>query len=782
MEGGESRLITDIRPGDVVPCFRSTAAHVLDAPIDVTSSAQSADSLPAVLDRSAADSVGLAQHAHGQTPPGALVGAAEARHPAVDEACHPRSGGSDPGYFTTYNFTVEKYHTYIAGGYRVHNDSLWFFDEIGNFFVETYETISEAFSILFGNDSNISDSAGTPSFFDTLIDSAIEWVEDNAVIVDVVQTLITNPLAFITGEFWAPGADDTPQPGIIDILPTWLTDPNQAASGETHETDSSWQDGQVGEGLTADPGWLNEAISANANALLGIFADNWRPGNQQINPADSINISAYISEPFVSYASTLASTRQLVNLDHVAPAASSLATIVANLQSPVSNGALTVPIDPLVIDLNNDGTILVDLNDQFVLFDIDNDVGGYKETTSWIADGDAFVVLDRDGNDEINNITEIFSPQFGNAPGDSSERFATGFEALAAYDLNGDGRLSAAEAEAEGIQLWVDDGNANTEEGELRSFSDYGIDWISLAYQPGNGTFVPGGEILGTGEVKVFGETLSSAYAVDLLADPFGHNVVTTTYGVDIHSEVGSSSIVLKEDESATSIDLSATSFSAAYGNSYDNVLIGNDQDNWLVGGPGSDVLRGGAGDDVLVVDWEDKLSEIDGGAGVDIIRAAGPIGLYLNLSDLNVEGAIGGSGTDVFIAGGGYSTFMRGGGGDDMLTGGAGIDALSGEDGDDVIFGLGSNDVLRGHRGRDYIDGGLGHDIVDGGLDDDIVFGADGNDLLIGGGGNDHIIGGGGTDVAKYSGDFRRIRHLIRVRVHSGTRPRGRPRRRGSA
>ena len=31
-----------------------------------------------------------------------------------------------PGVHNTYNFTVAEYHTYVAGGYRVHNDSLFY--------------------------------------------------------------------------------------------------------------------------------------------------------------------------------------------------------------------------------------------------------------------------------------------------------------------------------------------------------------------------------------------------------------------------------------------------------------------------------------------------------------------------------------------------------------------------------------------------------------------------------------------------------------------------------
>ena len=159
----------------------------------------------------------------------------------------------------------------------------------------------------------------------------------------------------------------------------------------------------------------------------------------------------------------------------------------------------------------------------------------------------------------------------------------------------------------------------------------------------------------------------------------------------------------------------------------------------------------------LLVFDALDTV--VDGGAGLDIAQVVGGTlgsqGVTLNLSQSNIEIAVGGDGNDVFIGGGRSTVFIRGGAGDDIIIGGAANDVLSGEDGADLIDGGAGNDLIRGHRGQDQLLGGAGDDILDGGLEDDSLSGGTGNDVLIGGRGDDRIDGGDGIDVAQYSGSY---------------------------
>jgi hemolysin-type calcium binding domain protein len=61
--------------------------------------------------------------------------------------------------------------------------------------------------------------------------------------------------------------------------------------------------------------------------------------------------------------------------------------------------------DPIIIDLNKDGTTTSKLNGA-VNFDIDNN--GFKEATGWISKDDAFLAYDRNGNGKIDNGNELF--------------------------------------------------------------------------------------------------------------------------------------------------------------------------------------------------------------------------------------------------------------------------------------------------------------------------------------------------------------------------------------
>jgi len=49
---------------------------------------------------------------------------------------------------------------------------------------------------------------------------------------------------------------------------------------------------------------------------------------------------------------------------------------------------------------------------------------------------------------------------------------------LAELDVNGDGKLTGVELE--GLEIWVDDGDAKVEEGEMQSLAQHGITEISV--------------------------------------------------------------------------------------------------------------------------------------------------------------------------------------------------------------------------------------------------------------------------------------------------------------
>ncbi|MDF2809836.1 MAG: hypothetical protein K0S56_867, partial [Microvirga sp.] len=198
--------------------------------------------------------------------------------------------------------------------------------------------------------------------------------------------------------------------------------------------------------------------------------------------------------------------------------------------------------------------------------------------------------------------------------------------------------------------------------------------------------------------------------------------------------------------------------------------LAGDDGDDTLEGGAGDDTLAGGKGDDVLRGDaGADNLEGgagadfLDGGEGADVLRGGagndrlwggagndvlsgedGNDGLNGADGDDRLEGGLG----DDQLLGGGGNDILAGDGGDDLLVGGAGQDSLSGGDGHDELEGMEGDDSLSGNAGSDTLRGGAGADTLNGGDGTDVMAGGDGADSLNGGIGDDQLSGGAGNDT----------------------------------
>ncbi len=117
--------------------------------------------------------------------------------------------------------------------------------------------------------------------------------------------------------------------------------------------------------------------------------------------------------------------------------------------------------DPLVISL--DGS-LPKLSDTGFEFDLDND--GEMETVSFVSAGSGFLAFDKNGDQKINNGSELFGPGTGN-----------GFEELAAWDGDKNNWIDENDAVFSKLSVWTKDENG---EDRLISLKDAGIGAISL--------------------------------------------------------------------------------------------------------------------------------------------------------------------------------------------------------------------------------------------------------------------------------------------------------------
>ncbi len=148
--------------------------------------------------------------------------------------------------------------------------------------------------------------------------------------------------------------------------------------------------------------------------------------------------------------------------------------------------------------------------------------------------------------------------------------------------------------------------------------------------------------------------------------------------------------------------------------------------------------------------------------SGNALVSNAGSLDLLL-IGGEEADTLTGAGGNDT-ISGRGGNDRLAGGDGNDQISGGAGDDVAAGGGGSDTLSGGEGNDLLLGGAGRDYIGGGAGNDILDAGADGAEVDGGDGDDVLVlgasdlaasGGDGNDLIIAGGGNSQASGGSGF---------------------------
>ncbi|MCE4556546.1 calcium-binding protein [Roseateles cellulosilyticus] len=139
-------------------------------------------------------------------------------------------------------------------------------------------------------------------------------------------------------------------------------------------------------------------------------------------------------------------------------------------------------MDPLILDLDGDGVETVSLG-AGVAFDHAGD--GARERTGWVGADDGLLALDLNGDGRVNSGRELF----GNYTWlDAQGSLASdGFQALARYDENGDGKVDMQDAIFGRLLLWQDknlDGLSSAD--ELSTLAERGVKSIHTAYETSN--------------------------------------------------------------------------------------------------------------------------------------------------------------------------------------------------------------------------------------------------------------------------------------------------------
>ena len=142
-------------------------------------------------------------------------------------------------------------------------------------------------------------------------------------------------------------------------------------------------------------------------------------------------------------------------------------------------------IDPLALDLNDDGVINTVGTDKGVLFDHNGD--NIKTGTGWLQGGnnsDGLLVWDKNNNGLIDNGSELFGVDFIKQNGNKAK---SGFDALADLDTNKDGIFDNKDNKFNQIKVWQDKNQDGlSQASELKTLSHYGITSIKLNSQAQN--------------------------------------------------------------------------------------------------------------------------------------------------------------------------------------------------------------------------------------------------------------------------------------------------------
>ena len=196
-----------------------------------------------------------------------------------------------------------------------------------------------------------------------------------------------------------------------------------------------------------------------------------------------------------------------------------------NTQFQASRNFTAPRRDPLTLDLDLDGLETLGINPAApILFD--HTGSGVRTASGWVKPDDGFLVLDRNGNGQIDSGRELF----GDATIKRNGQLALdGFDALADLDSNADGQINAQDSVFTSLRVWRDlNQDGISQSNELASLGPLGIASIDVTRSLHSQTLANGNQIadLGSytrtdGRSGTTGEVSGTLGDLNLASNPF---------------------------------------------------------------------------------------------------------------------------------------------------------------------------------------------------------------------------------------------------------------------
>ena len=209
-----------------------------------------------------------------------------------------------------------------------------------------------------------------------------------------------------------------------------------------------------------------------ASAFTNALADFFGYGSDKSVSDDRSSANASLKASSASFSYEAASLSYSESTSRAARASSNANVSTVNTASSSYMRLQELALqgcDPIVLDLGDEGIQLTEAG-KGANFDINAD--GKMDNTAWVKGNTAMLVYDKNGNNAIDNGSELFGDQNG---------AKDGFKELAKYDSNNDGKIDNKDTIYKNLKLYRDlNGDGKMSANEFNTLQEMGIKALNL--------------------------------------------------------------------------------------------------------------------------------------------------------------------------------------------------------------------------------------------------------------------------------------------------------------